>query len=163
MLLFLLLVFVIIPIVELYVIVQVASAIGVIPALALLLLFSVLGAWLVKMAGIGVLARMQRTVRAGRVPAAEMVDGAFILGAGVLLVVPGFVTDAVGLVLLLPPVRALARRILLRRYEGIIDAGGTVHDVRRGRRRVRVVDVDVADPNVRRDQAPPSSPPELGR
>ena len=63
-----------------------------------------LGAWLAKMAGIGVLDRLQRTVRAGRVPSAELVDGALVLFAGALMITPGFLSDCLAILLLLPPV-----------------------------------------------------------
>ena len=69
-------VFLVVPIVEIYVMVQVAGAIGVPETILLLIGISVVGAWLAKMAGIGVLNRLQRTVRAGKVPSAELVDGA---------------------------------------------------------------------------------------
>ena len=65
--------------------------------------------------------RLQRTVRAGRVPSAEIVDGALVLLAGALMITPGFLSDALAIVLLLPPTRAVVRRLVLRR---IRDRGG---------------------------------------
>jgi UPF0716 protein FxsA len=109
------LVFLVVPIAELYVIVQVAGGIGIPETILLLIAISLLGAWLAKMAGVGVLYRLQRTVRAGRVPSNEIVDGALVLFAGALMLTPGFLTDVLAIVLLLPPSRALVRGIVLRR------------------------------------------------
>lgn len=109
------LLFLIVPIAELYVIIQVARGIGVGSTIGLLVLISVTGAWLAKYEGIGVLRRLQTTVGQGRVPSAEIVDGALILFAGALMLTPGFLSDVLAIVLLLPPTRALVRRALLRR------------------------------------------------
>jgi UPF0716 protein FxsA len=108
-------VFLLVPIAELYVIVQVAGAIGVPETILLLVGMSLLGAWLARVAGVGVLYRLQRTVRAGRVPSAEIVDGALVLLAGALMITPGFLSDLLAIFLLLPPSRALVRNVLLRR------------------------------------------------
>src|SRR5262245_37840583 len=108
-------VFLVVPIVEIYVMLQVADSIGVPETILLLIGVSVAGAWLAKVAGIGVLARLQRTVRAGKVPSAELVDGALVLFAAALMLTPGFVTDCLAIVLLVPPTRALVRGVALRR------------------------------------------------
>jgi UPF0716 protein FxsA len=110
------LLFVVVPLVEIYVFVVVAGAIGVLPAIAVLMACSLLGLWLVKREGLGVLRRMQATVNRGEVPAAELVDGALLAFAGAMCLIPGFVTDALGLLLVLPPVRHLARNLLIRRW-----------------------------------------------
>jgi len=73
------------------------------------------GAWLAKREGLGVLRRMQDSVNAGRVPGAELIDGFLVLLAAALMITPGFLTDIVGIFLLLPPVRAGVRHSL-RRY-----------------------------------------------
>ena len=98
-----------VPIAELYVIIQVGHVLGVVNTLALLVLISLAGAWLMKREGLGALRRARRQVDAGVVPGRELVDGALIVLGGALIVVPGFITDAVGLLLLLPPVRAVTR------------------------------------------------------
>jgi len=105
---------IVVGIVEITVMIQVAQLIGVVNTIGLLLLVSLLGAWLVKRQGLGVLSRIREQRAAGRLPAAEVFDGALILVAGVLLVIPGFVTDAFGLLLLIPPIRAVARRVVSR-------------------------------------------------
>lgn len=121
----LVLLFVLVPIVELYVIVQVAHALGVLDTLALLLVISVLGGWLAKREGLGVLRRIQGQMASGQVPTNALVDGAILLVAGVLMLTPGFVTDAFGLVLLLPPTRAAVRRLLIGRFRRKVSLGAT--------------------------------------
>ena len=104
-----------VPFAEIYVLLQVGQAVGVVNTLALLVLISVVGAWLAKREGLGVLRRMQRSIDNGRVPGAELVDGFLILLAGALMLTPGFLTDILAILLLLPPVRAVVRRELRRR------------------------------------------------
>ena len=114
--LFLLLFFVVLPLVELAVFVQVAQWIGVLDALGLLILVSIVGVFIVRHQGLGVYRRVREQLRAGTVPTVQLVDGLLILIAGVLLILPGFVTSVVGLLLLLPPVRNIGHRILRRRF-----------------------------------------------
>ena len=106
---------IVVGIVEIAVMIQVGQLIGFLNTIGLLLLVSLIGAWLVKRQGLGVMARIREQRMAGRLPAAEVFDGALVLVAGVLLVIPGFVTDALGLLLLIPPIRAVARRFVSRR------------------------------------------------
>jgi UPF0716 protein FxsA len=119
------LLFLVVPIAELYVIVQVTHSIGVGDTILLLIGISIVGAWLAKVAGIGVLNRLQRTVRQGKVPSGELVDGALVLFAGALMITPGFLSDCLAILLLLPPSRAVVRRAVLRR----IRAGGGLFTV----------------------------------
>jgi UPF0716 protein FxsA len=105
-----------IPFAEIYVLLQVGHVIGVLNTLALLVLVSIVGAWLAKREGLGVLRRMQRALNEGRVPGTELVDGFLILLAAALMLTPGFLTDIVAIFLLLPPVRAVVRRELRRRF-----------------------------------------------
>jgi UPF0716 protein FxsA len=114
--LFLVVLFIVIPLVEIAVIIQVGDWLGLVNTIGLLILVSVVGAWLVKHQGLGVLRRIGEQRQAGQVPAAAVFDGALILLAGALLLFPGFVTDVFGLLLLLPPVRAGVRAFLRRRY-----------------------------------------------
>jgi UPF0716 protein FxsA len=111
----LVLLFIGVPFAEIYVLLQVGHAIGVVNTLGLLVLISVVGAWLAKREGLGVLRRMQRSVDSGRVPGTELVDGFLILMAGALMLSPGFLTDILAVLLLLPPVRAVVRAELRRR------------------------------------------------
>lgn len=106
---------IVVGVVEITVMIQVGQLIGALNTIGLLILLSLIGVWLVKRQGLGVLARIREQRMAGRLPAAELFDGAVILVAGLLMVIPGFVTDALGLLLLIPPVRAIARRLVSRR------------------------------------------------
>jgi UPF0716 protein FxsA len=154
------LLFLVVPIAELYVIVKVAGGIGIPETLLLLIVVSVVGAWLAKWQGIGVVRRLQATVAQGKVPSAEILDGALIIFAGALMIAPGFLSDCVAILLLLPPVRAVVRRSLLRR----INAGGGFTTVISGgaRRRASAADA-VWDVEGWEDPPPPPDRPELGR
>jgi len=112
-LLLLAIVFLVVPIVELYVIVQVAQGIGILNTLALLVVVGVVGAWLVKREGLGVLRRIRAALDRGQLPHREVVDGALVLFAGALMLTPGFVSDGLALVLLAPPTRAVVRSAIL--------------------------------------------------
>ena len=111
---FLFVLFVVLPFIELYVILQVAHAVGGLTTIGLLIAMSFLGAALVKREGLGVLRRAQQRMNAGQVPGRELVDGVLILFAGALLLTPGFLTDVFGVLLLLPPVRAAMRAWAIR-------------------------------------------------
>jgi UPF0716 protein FxsA len=107
--------FIVVPIAELAVLIQIGQAIGVLETIALMLGVSVVGAWLVKREGVGLWRRAQRQIDAGIVPGRELVDAALIMLAGALLLTPGFLSDCVGILLLLPPVRAGLRRTVIAR------------------------------------------------
>jgi UPF0716 protein FxsA len=106
----LVLLFIVVPIVELYVIIQVGEAIGVWPTLALLLADALLGSWLLRHQGRGAWRRFNQAIAEHRFPGKEVADGLLIAIGGTLLLTPGFVTDIFGAVLLIPPTRALVRR-----------------------------------------------------
>jgi UPF0716 protein FxsA len=109
---------IVVPLVEIAVAVQVAHHIGGAQTIGLLLLFSLAGAWLAKQAGFGVLARMRDQVERGVLPGNELIDGVLVFAAGMLLLIPGFVTGVIGLVLLLPPVRVGVRGAVKRNLRG---------------------------------------------
>ena len=115
--LLLFLVFIVVPLAELYVIIQIGQLIGVLPTIALLLLDSILGAMLMRSQGRAVWRRFTEALQAGRPPAREVLDGALVLIGGAFLLTPGFLSDVLGALLLLPPSRALARRVLTRRFQ----------------------------------------------
>ena len=104
--------FLVVPIVEIAVIVQVGQQIGAAPTIVLLLLESALGAWLVKREGRRAWAALQTGASTGQLPSRELADAGLVLVGGTLLLTPGFVTDVVGFFLILPPTRPLARRAL---------------------------------------------------
>ncbi|HTL24587.1 MAG TPA: FxsA family protein [Mycobacteriales bacterium] len=110
--LLLLVVFVVVPIVEIWVIVQVGQAIGIVPTLVLLLADAVLGTWLFRREGRRAWVALREAIAAHRVPAKEVADGALVVLGGAFLLTPGFVTDVVGVLCLLPPTRAVLRRAL---------------------------------------------------
>ena len=112
------LVFVVLPIVEITAAIQVAHHIGGLNTVGLLILVSIAGAWLAKREGFSVMRRMRGQVDTGVVPTNELIDAALVFAGGVLLFVPGFVTGALGLVLLFPPARIAVRTTLKRRYQG---------------------------------------------
>jgi UPF0716 protein FxsA len=109
--------FIVVPIVELYVIIQVGQLIGVWPTLALLLADALLGSLLLRHQGRSAWRRFNAALAERRFPGREVADGVMIAIGGTLLLTPGFVTDVFGLLLLIPPTRALARR-LMRGYVG---------------------------------------------
>jgi UPF0716 protein FxsA len=124
---FLIILFIVVPILELYVIIQVGQLIGVVPTLILLLADALLGSMLLKHEGRGAWRRFNEALAARRFPGKEVADGLLIVIGGTLLLTPGFLTDIFGLFLLLPPTRALARRALKRLTIGrftVVGVGG---------------------------------------
>jgi UPF0716 protein FxsA len=108
--------FLVVPFVELYVILEVVGpALGAPLTIALLAADSIIGALLFKSQGRSVWRRFNRTMSEGRVPHREVVDGVLVIFGGAFLITPGFVTDIAGILLLLPPTRAVIRRMLIRR------------------------------------------------
>jgi UPF0716 protein FxsA len=118
MLLPLVLLFIAVPIVEIYVIIQVGQAIGALWTILLLVADSILGSVLMRAQGRAAWRRFNEAIAAGRVPAREVLDGVLVIFGGALLLTPGFVTDVFGLTFLLPPTRAVIRRLLVRRVTG---------------------------------------------
>src|SRR5215475_1825884 len=112
--LLLIVLFIVVPIAELYVIIKVGELIGVWPTLFLLLADALLGAWLVKHQGRGAWRRFNEALAARRFPGKEVADGVLIVIGGTLLLTPGFITDVFGFFLLIPPTRAIARALLKR-------------------------------------------------
>jgi UPF0716 protein FxsA len=137
-LLALLALFIVVPLAELYVILKVGDAIGAIPTIALLAADSVLGSLLLRAQGRTVWRRFNETMAAGRVPHRELIDGVLVVFGGAFLITPGFLTDIVGLALLLPPTRSLVRSLVVRRLGrrvrvGVVNGTATEHDAPPGR------------------------------
>ena len=104
--------FIAVPIAELWLIIQIGGLIGVVPTLALLLADALLGSLLLRHQGRGAWRRFNQALAERRFPAREVADGLMIAVGGTLLLTPGFITDVFGLFLLIPPTRAIARRLL---------------------------------------------------
>jgi UPF0716 protein FxsA len=116
--------FIVVPLAELYVILKVGDAIGVLWTVVLLLADSVLGTMLFRSQGRTVWRRFNETMSAGRVPHRELIDGVLIIFGGAFLITPGFLTDIFGLLLLLPPTRSVIRRLVARRLGRRVVVGG---------------------------------------
>ncbi|GAB6043973.1 FxsA family protein [Endothiovibrio diazotrophicus] len=99
------LLFVIIPFIEIYLLIKVGGVIGALPTIGLVVLTAVIGAGLLRAQGLSTLARVQQTLAQGGIPAIELMEGAFLLVGGALLLTPGFFTDALGFACLIPPLR----------------------------------------------------------
>jgi UPF0716 protein FxsA len=113
---FVLLLLILWPVAELFVAIKVADAIGVLPTVILVLAGWPVGMWLTKAQGRAAWRRLSEAVNAGRPPGREVIDGALVLVGGVLLIVPGFISDVIGL-LLLAPSRKLARGVIARNFQ----------------------------------------------
>ncbi|EXJ16665.1 FxsA family protein [Imhoffiella purpurea] len=108
------------PLIELYFLIQVGDEIGALPTIALSILTAIIGTWLVRLQGFGLLMRVREVMDRGEVPALEMLDGALILVAGLFLLLPGFLTDGLGFLLLVPPFR----RWMVSRFVRVVPAQG---------------------------------------
>lgn len=111
--LILLVLFIAVPVIEIGVFIQVGGLIGLWPTLGIVILTAIAGTALLKQQGLAVMRRAQDSLNRGEMPLREVFDGACLLFAGALLLTPGFVTDAVGLALFLPPVRDALRRTIV--------------------------------------------------
>lgn len=137
----------VVPILEIYVLIRVGHVIGVGWTLLLLVADALFGAWLIRHEGRRAWVALQDTLRHGGVPTRELADGALILIGGTLMISPGFVTDIVGFVLILPFTRPVARRLLtayLGRRVGVLTGAG--NERRPGPGTGPVVQGDVIDP-----------------
>jgi UPF0716 protein FxsA len=124
--------FVVVPLIEIYVLIQVGQVIGVWWTLLLLIADSIYGGWLIRHEGGRAWQALTNALNSGQMPAKELADAALILVGGTLMLSPGFVTDAMGIVLILPFTRPVARRVLTRVVSKRLVAGFV--DVRQGPR-----------------------------
>jgi UPF0716 protein FxsA len=128
---FLLLLLVCWPIAEVAVAIIVAGQIGVLLTILLLLITTPIGSWALRLEGALALRRFATAVSEGRRPGKEVLDGALVLIGGCLLIVPGFITDALGVLALAPPTRGLMRRLLARNLNSRLVAATTRFGQRR--------------------------------
>jgi UPF0716 protein FxsA len=108
----LLLLFTVVPLIELYLLIKIGGVIGVVPTIAIVIGTGVLGAWLARWQGLAVLRRISEEMAAGRLPTDALIDGLLILVAAAVLLTPGLLTDSLGFVLLVPASRALVRKVV---------------------------------------------------
>ncbi len=118
----LLLLFFTVPLVEIYVLLEVGGMIGVLPTIVLVVLTAVMGAGLIRAQGIATLGRVQQQLERGELPAVGIIEAALLLVAGALMLTPGFVTDTIGFLILVPPLRRWAIQSFLARR--MAPAGG---------------------------------------
>src|SRR5918997_1585744 len=121
----LLLLFIVVPIAELALLIQVGQEIGVLWTVGILVADSVLGSLLMRSQGRAAWRRFNVALQSGRPPAREVLDGVLVIFGGALLLTPGFLTDVLGLALLIPPTRAVVRRVLVRRFADRMIAAAT--------------------------------------
>jgi UPF0716 protein FxsA len=148
------LIFILVPLAELYVIIQVGNAIGVIPTLVLLLLDALLGSMLLRHQGRAAWIQFNRALAENRLPHKEVFDGILVILGGALLLSPGFITDIFGLVLVIPPTRAIVRAISSRIVRRRMAIGATMWTMGRAYRPPRQRPAPGG--------AGPSSPPPRG-
>ncbi len=117
------LIFVAVPIIEIGLFIQVGGLLGLWPTLAIVVLTAIIGTWLMRAQGMAQLQKLQASLETGKNPADPIANGAFILVAGLLLLTPGFFTDSLGLALLVPPVR----QALIKAIAGRVKAKATVY------------------------------------
>ncbi len=109
--------FTLIPMIELYLLIQVGSVIGGFNTIALVIISGFLGAWLARMEGINTLMRVRTSMQQGIMPTEDLLDALIIFLAGVVLITPGFLTDAMGLMLLWPTSRNAFKRFLRKKFD----------------------------------------------
>lgn len=154
----------VLPMLEIAAFVMVGSQIGVLATLGLVVAMSILGIMLMRIQGFGVLTRVRQTMESGGAPGRDLVHGFMILFAGILLVIPGFITDAIGLLLFIPAVRDFGWRFLKDRVAvTTVNASGAAYS-RYRTRKDGVVDLDADDyhdvsPDAPRSPSDPRLPP----
>lgn len=119
----LLLLFVLVPLVELALLIRIGNWLGFWPTIGIVVATGALGALLAKSQGARVLGEIRADLTSGRVPAARLLDGLLILAGGIVLLTPGLLTDALGLMLLLPVTRNRLKAVVRRRFEGMVQSG----------------------------------------
>ena len=119
----LLMLFIIVPIVELYILIEVGKKIGSLTTIGIIILTGILGAYLVKSQGFMILRKIQNDLNEGILPGNSLIQGAIILAGGILLLTPGFITDIIGFIFLIPASRRIVKKYLLKWLKGKIKEG----------------------------------------
>lgn len=119
----LLILFVIVPVTELYILIEVGKRIGSLTTVGLIILTGIIGAYLVKGQGFMILKKIQNDLNDGIIPGDSLIQGAIILAGGIFLLTPGFVTDIIGFIFLIPVSRRVVKKYLLLWLKGKIKEG----------------------------------------
>ena len=119
----LLILFVIVPVTELYILIEVGKRIGSLTTIGLIILTGIIGAYLVKGQGFMILKKIQNDLNEGIIPGDSLIQGAIILAGGIFLLTPGFVTDIIGFIFLIPVSRRVVKKYLLKWLKGKIKEG----------------------------------------
>jgi len=115
--------FIIVPVVELYILIEVGKKIGSLTTIGIIILTGILGAYLVKSQGFMILKKIQNDLNEGILPGNSLIQGAIILAGGILLLTPGFITDIIGFIFLIPASRRVVKKYLLKWLKGKIKKG----------------------------------------
>lgn len=147
----LLILFITVPLLELSIFLQLGTKIGIPTTIAIVIITGFLGAWLTKNQGVKVLLRYQEAIQSGKIPHQELIDGLLILVAGAVLLTPGFLTDAIGFSLLIPPVRGKLRTVIGNYLKGRIQVAGDIVDAPSDPETI-TIDVEVIEDRVIREE-----------
>ena len=118
---YLVLLFTVLPAIELVLLIEIGSNIGAGNTLFIIIFTGVLGAYLARLQGFLVLRKIQDSLNQGIMPSAELMDGLMILVGGIVLLTPGFITDAFGFLLLIPLTRTVIKKLFAKKFEDMID------------------------------------------
>ena len=119
----LLILFLLVPVTELYILIEVGKKIGGLTTIGVIILTGIIGAYLVKSQGFMILRKIQNDLNEGIMPGDSLIQGAIILAGGILLLTPGFVTDILGFIFLMPVSRNILKKYLLKWLKGKIKEG----------------------------------------
>ncbi|MGE0267185.1 MAG: FxsA family protein [Candidatus Omnitrophota bacterium] len=124
---YLIILFTVLPAIELLILIEVGSHIGALNTILLIIVTGVVGASLARMQGFIVLNKIKASLERGQLPSAELLDGLMILTGGIVLLTPGFVSDVIGLFLLIPVTRSIIKLLVQKKMEEMIKTGNAVH------------------------------------
>lgn len=143
MLPYLILLFTVLPALELFILIEVGSHIGALNTILIVIVTGVVGASLAKMQGFMVLQKIKASLDQGLLPSSELIDGMMILAGGIVLLTPGFISDVIGLFLLIPVTRSMIKILIQKRMEAMLKKGGIVQAHDRVNSRKRYDDIDI--------------------
>ncbi len=140
---YLILLFTILPALELALLINVGGHIGMGNTLTIIILTGVIGAYLARLQGFFVLKKIQESINQGQMPSSQLLDGLMILAGGIFLLTPGFITDATGFLLLIPWTRSLLKMVIKRKFESMIQQGQAMHVYSSRNNQKKYNDIDV--------------------